>query len=121
MQNDKRMHFWIRLTRVTDKAPGHKFFACTGTDAETTGRFCESLVRVGFATVYDGQKQQQVFDLYKDAVVNEANEQGFSNVLVTQIGKREYDAFFKSELRDVEAFDDALAAPAYRGERMIRK
>ena len=68
MTENRIMYFWYKLSRVTGKLSGtcHDFFASTGTDAETLGRFEDSVTRFGYATVYPGQTTQQVFELYKD-------------------------------------------------------
>ena len=120
-RKDELMYFWIRLSRVTGKAPGHSFFACTGTDAETTGRFTDQVIKIGFATVYDGQSKEKVFELYKSHILHEAEQDGWTNNTIAMIGKREYDSFRREELRDKEAFEDCFNAPAYEGKTRIKK
>jgi len=95
--DNKIIYFWYKLSRVTGRLSGkcHKFFATTGTDAETLGRFEDSVTRIGYATVYDGQKSQEVFELYKDQLAADCLTLGFDSMIVTMIGKREYDALSK--------------------------
>ena len=123
MTENRIMYFWYKLSRVTGKLSGkcHDFFASTGTDAETLGRFEDSVTRIGYATIYDGQTGQQVFELYKDQLSVECNELGFDSLIVTAIGKREYDALNRTEHRAVDSFRDEFEAPAYAGKRMVRK
>jgi len=122
MTENKFIYFWYKLSRVTSKAaPCHKFFASTGTDAETLGRFEDSVTRIGYATVWPGQTTQQVFELYKDQIQAEGIHLGFDSLLVTSIGKREYDSLNGAELKAIDAFKKAFYAPAYAGKRMVRK
>ena len=123
LMDNKIIYFWYKLSRVTSKLSGkcHDFFASTGTDAETLGRFEDSVTRFGYATVWPGQTTQQVFELYKDQLQAECTSLGFESLIVTSIGKREYDALRRVELKAIDAFLDELAAPAYAGKRMVRK
>lgn len=121
MEN-QMMYFWYKLTRVTQKVGvSHKFFASTGTDAETVGRFDDSVTRIGYAIVWPGQTTQQVFELYKDQLQEDGIRLGFGSLIVTPIGKREYDSLNGAELKEVDAFKKAFYAPAYSGKRMVRK
>lgn len=123
LMDNKIIYFWYKLSRVTSKLSGkcHDFFASTGTDAETLGRFEDSVTRFGYATVWSGQTTQQVFELCKDQLQAECTSLGFESPIVTSIGKREYDALRRVERKAIDAFLDELAAPAYAGKRMVRK
>lgn len=122
MEN-KIIYFWYKLSRVTSKLSGqcHNFFASTGTDAETLGRFEDSVTRIGYATVYPGQTTQQVFELYKDQLQADCMQLGFESLIVTSIGKREYDSLRRVELKAIDAFLDELAEPAYAGKRIVKR
>ena len=117
------VYFWYKLSRVTGKIAGpcHSFFASVGTDAETVGRFGDSITRVGYATVYPGQTAVQVFEMYKAQLDADCRSLGFNGMIVTSIGKREYDSLRRIELRAIDAFLDELAEPAYAGKRMVRR
>jgi hypothetical protein len=123
LMENKMIYFWYKLSRVTGKVAGkcHKFFASTGTDAETLGRFEDSVTRIGYTTVYPGQTTQHVFEMYKDQIQAEAIHLGFESLIVTSIGKREYDSLRRVELKAIDAFLDELAAPAYAGKRMVKR
>ena len=123
LMDNKIIYFWYKLSRVTSKLSGkcHDFFASTGTDAETLGRFEDSVTRFGYATVWPGQTTQQVFELCKDQLQAECTSLGFESPIVTSIGNREYDALRRVERKAIDAFLDELAAPAYAGKRMVRK
>jgi len=122
MEN-KFIYFWYKLSRVSGKLSGksHSFFACTGTDAETLGRFEDSVTRIGYATVYPGQTTQQVFELYKDQLQVDGVRLGFESLVVTSIGKREYDSLQRAELKAIDSFLEDFSEPAYAGKRMVRK
>jgi hypothetical protein len=121
MQNEI-MYFWYKLTRVTSKdCPRHKFFASTGTDAETGGRFDDSITRIGYATIFPGQTSDQVFELYKDQIDSDCKQLGYNAMQLVSISKREYDSFRRLELKAIESFVDEFNAPAYAGKRMVRK
>ena len=123
MTENKIIYFWYKLARVSGKIVGksHSFFASTGTDAETLGRFEDSVTRIGYATVYPGQTTQQVFELYKDQLQEDGTRLGFESLIVTSIGKREYDSLRRAELKAIDSFLDAFLEPAYGGKRMVRK
>ena len=123
MTENRIIYFWYKLSRVTGKLTGkcHKFFASTGTDAETLGRFEDSVTSLGYATVYEGQTGQQVFELYKDQLSDDCERLGFDSMQLVAIGKREYDSLVRVELKAIEAFEDEFEAPAYVGKRMVRK
>lgn len=117
MAENKMLYFWYKLTRVSQRFDGkHSFFATTGTDAETTGRFDDSVTRIGYATIYPGQTASQVFELYKSQLDDDCNKLGFNGLQLVLIGKREYDSFRRTELREIDAFLDDLAAPAFAGK-----
>ena len=122
MQDYTIMYFWYKLTRVTQKVDvGHKFFASTGTDAETVGRFDDSLTRIGYATVFTGQSASEVFEMYKTQLDHDREQMGYNAMQLVSIGKREYDSLRRVELKAIDAFLDEFAAPAYAGKRMVRK
>lgn len=123
MTENKIIYFWYKLSRVTSKITSkcHKFFASTGTDAETLGRFEDSVTRIGYATIYDGQTGQQVFELYKEQLQADCIRLGFESLIVTSIGKRQYDALNRTEHRAVNSFRDEFDAPAYAGKRMVKR
>ena len=120
-KREETMYFWWKIGRVADKSPSHQFFASTGTDAETTGRFTDSVTRVGFSTVYGHQSKHEVFEKYQQQVIADAQSLGFDNVQVVSITRREYDAFYRGESIACELFHNTYSEPAYTGERMIRK
>jgi len=122
MAGNEFIYFWYKLSRSGQQLKGkcHSFFACTGTDAETTGRFDDSVTRIGYATIYPGQTSAQVFELYKSQLDDDCDRLGFNGLQLVSIGKREYDSFMRTELREIDAFLDELAAPAYTGKK-VRK
>lgn len=116
------MYFWYKLTRVTQKVDvGHKFFASTGTDAETVGRFDDSITRIGYATVFPGQHSKDVFEMYRAQLESDCKQLGFNSITLTSIGKREYDSLRRLELKAIDAFLDEFQAPAYSGKRMVKR
>jgi hypothetical protein len=62
-----------------------------------------------------------VFELYKDQLQADCTSLGFDSLLVTSIGKREYDSLRRAELKAIDSFLDDLAAPAYAGKRMVKR
>jgi len=114
--SDDRIYFWMQFSRVFGKAGPHKFFACTGTDAETTGRFCDSVTRVGFATVFPGQTTAEVFELYKSEVMRDAEQAGFTNNKIVTIRRRDYQAFLREFATKAEEFAEQFYGKAYEGK-----
>jgi hypothetical protein len=115
------IYFWYKLTRIGDKVSNHKFFACTGTDAETIGRFDDSITRIGYATIYPGQTSHEVFGLYQEQLLDDCQRLGFQSLIVVAIGKREYDSLRRVEMAAMDDFWEALAEPAYSGKRMVKR
>lgn len=122
LMENKFIYFWYKLTRVTQKVGvSHKFFASTGTDAETVGRFDDSITRIGYATIFAGQHASDVFEMYKTQLDHDREEMGYNAMQLVSIGKREYDSLRRVELKAVDSFRDEFDAPAYAGKRMVRK
>lgn len=120
-RKNEMMYFWWKIGRVADKVPCHKFFASTGTDAETTGRFTDSVTRVGFSTVYDYQSKHAVFERYQQQVISDARALGYDNVQVVSITRREFETFNRQESIACELFYNSYLEPAYQGERKVKK
>jgi hypothetical protein len=119
--NDNKIYVWMQFSRVSGKVGKCDFFAHPNSDAKATGQFNDSITRVGFATVYPGQTKDEVFNLYREQAIEDAQQRGFTNNKVVPIRRRDYQAFLRSELIDAEEFLGAYYAPAYQGKRMVRK
>lgn len=119
--NTKHVYFWMHFTRVTGKAGNHKFYASTGTDSETLGRFDASVTRVGYTIVNYGEKSEDAFQRYKTFALAGAEAMGYTNNQIVAIRRSEYKAFVTGEAREVDDFDEQFRAPAYQGKRTVRK
>jgi len=98
-----KLYFWCRLRRVTGIADKpHKWYATVGTDAETTGRFDDSITYVGFATDSGGQCQAVVASMWKHAQMRYGESIGFDHCFIVAITEKEYEIWTR-ELGEVEA------------------
>ena len=98
-----KLYFWCRLTRVTGKADKpHKWYATVGTDAETTGRFDDSITYVGFATARGNQCQAVVASKWKNEQIRYGESIGFDHCMIVAISEKEYEVFTR-ELSEVQA------------------
>lgn len=87
-----KLYFWCRITRCTGPSPKcHRFYAACGSDAETTGRFDDSVVFVGYATCFHGQRREEVAQAYIDDINRHARANGFNvKPWVIEIQEKEY-------------------------------
>jgi hypothetical protein len=118
---DKYIYVYMQFSRVTGQAGPHCFYGWTGCDSETVGRFGDSITRLGYASVYPGQTKEQVFESYKEQVIEDATRLGYTTHRVFLIGRKDYQAMYRSELQDAEEFVEAFYSPAYQGKRMVKK
>ena len=94
-----RLYFWVRLTRVTGRCDvPHKWHATTGTDAETIGRFDDSISYVGFTTVWPHQSELQVAAKYREEQIRHGRDIGFDQALIVQINARDYEVLTRQRM-----------------------
>lgn len=94
-----RLYFWVRLTRVTGRCDvPHKWHATTGTDAETIGRFDDSISYVGFTTVWPHQSELQVAAKYREEQIQHGRNMGFDQALIVQINARDYEVLTRQRM-----------------------
>jgi len=97
-----KLYFWCRLRRVTGIADKpHKWYAAVGTDAETTGRFDDSITYVGFATASGGQCQAVAASTWKNEQIRYGESIGFDHCLIVAITEKEYQIWTR-EISGVE-------------------
>ena len=94
-----KLYFWVRLTRVTGRCDApHKWHATTGTDAETLGRFDDSITYVGFTTVWPHQSELQVAAKYRDEQIQHGLNIGFNQALIVAINAQDYEALTRQRM-----------------------
>ena len=94
-----KLYFWVRLTRVTGRCDvPHKWHATTGTDAETLGRFDDSITYVGFTTVWPHQSELQVAAKYRDEQIQHGLNIGFNQALIVAINAQDYEALTRQRM-----------------------
>ena len=94
-----KLYFWVRLTRVTGRCDvPHKWHATTGTDAETLGRFDDSITYAGFTTVWPHQSELQVAAKYREEQIQHGLNNGFNQALIVAINAREYEALTRDRM-----------------------
>ena len=97
------LYFWCQLKRVTGRSDKpHTWYASVGTDAETTGRFDDSITYVGFATAWENQSQTLVARKWKNDQIRYGKSIGFNHCLIVEIDEKEYQVFAR-KLSEVEA------------------
>jgi len=87
-----KIYFWAKMTRVTGQAPkDHRWYASCGTDAETTGRFCESVEWADYAIYKSECHKRIVADAFIADVHRHAKDNGFNTKpWVIEIQEKEY-------------------------------
>ena len=94
-----KLYFWVRLTRVTGRCDvPHKWHATTGTDAETLGRFDDSITYVGFTTVWPHQSELQVAAKYRDEQIQHGLNIGFEQALIVAINAQDYEVLTRDRM-----------------------
>ena len=94
-----KLYFWVRLTRVTGRCDvPHKWHATTGTDAETIGRFDDSITYVGFTTVWPHQSELQVAAKYREEQIQHGLNIGFNQALIVAINAQDYEALTRQRM-----------------------
>ena len=94
-----RLYFWVRLTRVTGRCDvPHKWHATPGTDAETIGRFDDSISYVGFTTVWPHQSELQVAAKYREDQIRHGRNIGFDQSLIVQINETDYEVLTRQRM-----------------------
>ena len=94
-----KLYFWVRLTRVTGRCDApHKWHATTGTDAETLGRFDDSITYVGFTTVWPHQSELQVAAKYRDEQIQHGLNIGFEQALIVAINAQDYEVLTRDRM-----------------------
>jgi hypothetical protein len=97
-----RLYFWVRMRRVFGKSPArHTWYAACGTDAETTGRFDDSVTRVSFVDRNMLESASAAAERHKTTIHVQACRLGFNDIMIVSISGREYEIFEKS-LNDCE-------------------
>jgi len=93
----KKIFVWYRMTRVLECVPCHSFFASCGTDAETLGRFDDSVTDVicGHTTMENIRKHIEGIAL----------KNNFANFRHIQIKEKEFNSFL-IEFRRLEQYLD---------------
>ena len=86
-----KLYFWCQLRRVTGEADmPHKWYAAVGTDAETSGRFDDSITYVGFATAWGNQSHAAVASKWKNEQICYGASIGFDDCLLVAITEKQY-------------------------------
>ena len=94
-----KLYFWVRLTRVTGRCDvPHKWHATTGTDAETLGRFDDSITYAGFTTVWPHQSELQVAAKYRDEQIQHGLNIGFEQALIVAINAQDYEVLTRDRM-----------------------
>jgi hypothetical protein len=121
--SNKYVYAWVKLSRVTGKVGKctKDTFACTNCDAYATGLYGDCVTQVVEITVGSGCTEEQAFKQFKAEVLGFAEAIGFNNNTVLSIRRKEFTALNAKFVCDKVEFEDAFYAPAYTGERMIRK
>ena len=97
-----KLYFRCQLRRVTGKADKpHEWYAAVGTEAETTGRFDDSITFVGFAKAWGNQSHSMVASKWKNEQIRYGESIGFDHCLVVAITEEEY-GFWTRQLSEVE-------------------
>lgn len=112
------MYFRWKITRTTglDDMP-HKWHAKPGTDAETEGRFSDSVTGFGSMTVYPGQSYEQVFQLYEEKIRHGCEDIGYDSHEVKQITLDEFETDSDIKYFQIRNLDAQFFSPAYEGAK----
>jgi hypothetical protein len=95
-----KLYFWCQLRRVTGKSDKpHQWYATVGTDAETTGRFDDSITYVGYDTLKGNQSESSLASRFKHCQISYGHSIGFDHCLIVSITEKEYENY-KRELSD---------------------
>jgi hypothetical protein len=113
----------VKLSRITGKVGkcNKDTFACLDCDAYATGIYGDCVTQVVEITVGSGRSEEQAFKQFKAEVLAFAEAIGFNNNTVLCIRRKEFTALNSEFVRNKVEFDDAFYAPAYTGERMVKK